>query len=53
LAMNLREIAGMQWNTLTWMSVIAIPVLIALCGYLSRRTSCRIEETETNLEKEQ
>lgn len=42
LALSLHQYWELGWTTLTWMSLVAIPVLALGCGVLSRRTACRI-----------
>jgi len=39
IAINLYRSVG--WSVVTWVSVIAIVALAALCGHLSRRAKCR------------
>ena len=40
LALNLYSKFG--WGTITWVSVVAIPVLALACGRLSRRAKCNL-----------
>ncbi len=41
LAVNLHQYARVGWTVLTWMSLIAIPILALICGILSRREKCK------------
>ena len=44
VALSVRGFTGLSWGTLTWISVIAIPILALICGRLSRREACRPAE---------
>jgi len=46
LALNLHQYGHFGWTKLTWGSVIAVPVLALVCGILSRRTACRLQNPE-------
>ena len=41
IALNLRQLAGVGWTTLTWVSLAAVPALAISCGVLSRRQKCK------------
>jgi len=41
VALNIHQFALVGWNTLVWLSVIAIPVMALVCGILSRRQACK------------
>jgi len=48
VAVNIHQFAIVGWNKLAWISVVSIPVLIAICGILSRRRACKLyEESKT------
>ncbi|MHC4714687.1 MAG: MMPL family transporter, partial [Planctomycetota bacterium] len=42
LAINFKQYLGAGWTSLTIFSLIAVPVLAALCGIISRREKCRV-----------
>ncbi|MDD5327327.1 MAG: efflux RND transporter permease subunit [Phycisphaerae bacterium] len=42
VAVNVHQFAIVKWNTLVWISIIAIPITALACGIISRRTACRI-----------
>lgn len=44
VALSIHQYAAVGWGTLTWMSVVAIPILALICGRLSRREACRRAE---------
>ena len=47
IAVNLHQYAGIGYNKLIWISVVAIPVMALSCGLMSRRKKCKIlNETE-------
>lgn len=52
IALNLHQYATVGWSTLTWASLIAIPVLAAGCGLMSRREKCQIQLSEKEDENE-
>ncbi|MBD3268059.1 MMPL family transporter, partial [bacterium] len=54
LALNLGEFLDVGWTSLTWISLILIPVFASICGMLSRRGVCKIEDEpkETIAEEE-
>ncbi|MDY7031520.1 MAG: MMPL family transporter [Thermodesulfobacteriota bacterium] len=41
IAINLYQYIGVGWTTLTWISVIATPLLAFGCGFVSRREKCK------------
>jgi predicted RND superfamily exporter protein len=51
VAVNLHQFAVARWNTLAWVSIIAIPIMALLCGIMSRRQACR--RAENNLQEKQ
>ncbi len=42
IAITMHQYAGVGWGRLTWVSVVAIPVMAMSCGLLSRREKCKI-----------
>ncbi|MFW6189472.1 MAG: efflux RND transporter permease subunit [Planctomycetota bacterium] len=46
LALNFHQYWQVGWNSLTWMSVILIPLLVFGCGFICRRRACRRLEEE-------
>jgi predicted RND superfamily exporter protein len=46
MALNVHQFAIVGWSTLVWISVIAIPVMVLLCGIMSRRQACKMTEME-------
>ena len=42
IAITMHQYAGVSWGKLTWISVVAIPVMAMSCGLLSRREKCKI-----------
>ena len=42
IALNLKQYLGAGWTSLTIFSLIAVPVLAAVCGIVSRREKCRV-----------
>ncbi|MCK4887093.1 MAG: MMPL family transporter [Planctomycetes bacterium] len=42
IAITLHQYAAVGWDKLTWVSVVAIPVMAISCGLLSRREKCKI-----------
>jgi hypothetical protein len=48
IAVNLHQYWRLGWSGLTWISVITIPLMVLLCGIMSRRKACkRLEEKES------
>ncbi len=48
LALNFHQYFRMGWSTLTWISVVLIPILVFACGFMSRRRACkRLQEQQT------
>jgi len=43
IVVSLQQYAAAGWTTLTWISVIAIPVIVIGCGLLSRREKCKLQ----------
>ncbi len=52
VAVNVHQFAVVKWNTLVWVSIIAIPLLAMVCGITSRRAACKRIEGDLK-EKEQ
>ncbi len=41
IAINAHQMMHVGWNTLTWVSLAAIPVMALTCSLMSRRKACR------------
>ncbi len=48
IALNVHQFAVVGWSTLTWISVIIIPILALTCGTISRRAACKLSEKPNN-----
>ncbi|MFO8008574.1 MAG: MMPL family transporter [Candidatus Brocadiia bacterium] len=46
LALNFHQYFDMRWTTLNWISLGLIPLLVVVCGFLSRRRACKMQEEE-------
>jgi len=46
IAISLQQYATVGWTNLTWISVIAIPVMAIGCGLLSRREKCKLQNVQ-------
>ncbi|MFO7957489.1 MAG: MMPL family transporter [Candidatus Brocadiia bacterium] len=46
LALNFHQYFRMGWSTLTWVSVVLIPLLVFVCGFMSRRRECKMMEQQ-------
>ncbi|MFA5238522.1 MAG: efflux RND transporter permease subunit [Phycisphaerae bacterium] len=46
VAVNVHQFAIVKWNTLVWISIIAIPIMALACGMMSRRAACRRAEND-------
>jgi len=44
VAVNVHQFAIVKWNTLVWISIIAIPIMALVCGIMSRRQACKVIE---------
>ncbi|MBM4042011.1 MAG: RND transporter [Planctomycetes bacterium] len=44
IALSINSYVTWHWTTLTWVSAVAIVILTALCGIMSRRQACRRAE---------
>ncbi len=44
LALSLSQYWHMDWTTLTWVSLVAVPVFALGCGMLSRRRACEVTD---------
>ena len=56
LALTFRSYFGVGWNKLTWLAIIAVPVLVVACGLMSRRRECRLlaeQQAQQAAEKEE
>lgn len=51
VALNLHQYWHLKFTTLAWISAIAIPVLLVICGLLSRRKACRMASQEEQKNK--
>ena len=49
---NVKQFLDIGWTSLSWISLLAIPVLALICRYLSKREKCELENKkgETNHE---
>ncbi|MBN1392998.1 MAG: MMPL family transporter [Sedimentisphaerales bacterium] len=45
-AVNVHQFAIVRWNTLAWVSIIAVPLMALVCGIMSRRAACRRAESD-------
>ena len=45
VVINVRQFLAVGWTKLTWLSIVAIPILAGACALASRRGSCKPEET--------
>jgi len=43
IVVSLQQYVTLGWTTLTWISVIAIPIMAIGCGLLSRREKCKLQ----------
>jgi len=43
IAISLQQYVTLGWTTLTWISVIAIPIMAIGCGLVSRREKCKLQ----------
>ncbi|MBN2308137.1 MAG: MMPL family transporter [Candidatus Hydrogenedentes bacterium] len=41
---NVHQFLAVGWTKLTWVSLVAIPILALWCGFMSRRRKCRVEQ---------
>ncbi len=44
--LNVHQFGRMSFNRFIWVSIVAVPVLAAICGALSRRQACRAAKTQ-------
>ena len=42
IVVSMQQYVMLGWTTLTWISVIAIPIMAISCGLLSRREKCKL-----------
>jgi len=40
IALTAHQYVALGWSTLTWLSIIVVPVLALICGIMSRREAC-------------
>jgi len=52
VAISLHQYATVGWTSLTWISVIAIPVMAIGCGFLSRREKCKLQNAQEETKNE-
>ena len=52
IAISIHQYALVHWTVLTWLAVVLIPVMVLICGVMSRRKACRVTEGKKNSEKE-
>ncbi len=52
LALNFHQYFRMGWGTLTWISVVLIPILVFVCGFFSRRRACKQAAEEADQQEE-
>jgi len=52
LAISLQQYTTVDWTTLTWIGVIAIPVMAIGCGLLSRREKCKIQNVQEEIKND-
>jgi len=48
IALNLHQYWHLGVTKLTWISLGLIPVLLIVCGLMSRRKACKIDKETTN-----
>jgi predicted RND superfamily exporter protein len=46
VALNLHQYTVAGWSKLAWLSIIAIPVTALICGIMSRRQTCKVQENK-------
>ena len=46
VAINVHQYAVVGWSKLAWMSIIMIPVMALICGIMSRRQACKVQENK-------
>jgi len=46
IVVSMQQYVTLGWSTLTWISVIAIPVMATGCGLLSRREKCKLQNVQ-------
>ncbi len=46
IVVSMQQYATVGWTILTWISVIAIPVVAIGCGLLSRREKCKLQNVQ-------
>jgi len=52
VTISLQQYATVGWTTLTWISVIAIPVMAIGCGLLSRREKCKLQNVQEEIKND-
>jgi len=46
LAVNIHQYRVVGWSKLAWMSIISIPIMALICGIMSRRQACKIQDKQ-------
>jgi hypothetical protein len=46
VTMTLHQYWHLGWTRLAWIGVITVPILLIICGALSRRQACRVIEQQ-------
>jgi len=46
IATNVHQYTVVGWSKLAWVSIIAIPVMALICGIMSRRQACKMQEKQ-------
>jgi predicted RND superfamily exporter protein len=46
IVVSMQQYVTIGWTSLTWISVIAIPVMAVGCGLLSRREKCKLQNVQ-------
>jgi len=52
IAVNLHQYADVDYDKLTWISLIIIPLMAVACGILSRREKCKIPNIKEEIKNE-
>jgi len=52
LAVNLHQYWKLGWSELAWLSIIAIPIMVLVCGIMSRREACKVSAERKEDESE-
>ncbi len=46
VALNIQPYVPWHWTTLTWLAAAVVPLAALICGWMSRRTKCKIAEEQ-------